>query len=134
MADQFRQNPHRQLPKRLPCRDVRGVVGGVAIGTAELDRDPPIRAGGQDPRPLPVPDPHQPSRGHEQQDQGAQAHGLRKGNVVCKVMERAGDEPLSRFVRDTVSENVSLVATDDFPAYRRLPAGLPARSGPACEG
>ena len=44
----------------------------------------------------------------------------RKGNVVCKVMERAGDEPLSRFVRDTVSKNVSLVATDDFPAYRKL--------------
>jgi transposase-like protein len=44
----------------------------------------------------------------------------RKGNVVCKVMERTGEEPLSRFVRETVSDKVDLVATDDFAPYRGL--------------
>jgi transposase-like protein/IS1 family transposase len=44
----------------------------------------------------------------------------RKGNVVAKVIGEADARTISRFVRETVSDNVSLVATDDHAAYRSL--------------
>jgi transposase-like protein len=44
----------------------------------------------------------------------------RKGNVVCQVIEQADRVTLSNFVRKTVSENVSLVATDEYTGYARL--------------
>jgi hypothetical protein len=41
----------------------------------------------------------------------------RKGNVVCKVIGSMDAPTLSHFVPETVSEKVSLVATDENPAY-----------------
>jgi transposase-like protein len=50
----------------------------------------------------------------------------RKGNVVCKMIEKVNDETLSEFVRETVSDKVSLVATDEHIGYRPLRvAGFP---------
>jgi transposase-like protein len=42
----------------------------------------------------------------------------RKGNVVARVVDRMDSVTMERFVRDTVSENVSLVATDSEQNYR----------------
>jgi transposase-like protein len=44
----------------------------------------------------------------------------RKGNVVCKVIERASNRTLTRFVREVVSEDVELVATDQHQGYNDL--------------
>ncbi len=44
----------------------------------------------------------------------------RKGSVVAKVIGNADARTISRFVRETVTDKVSLVATDDHPAYRKL--------------
>lgn len=49
----------------------------------------------------------------------------RKGNVVCKVIESADSLTLNQFVRQTVSEKVSLVATDTYPAYKRVGLQFP---------
>lgn len=49
----------------------------------------------------------------------------RKGNVVCKVIESADSLTLNQFVRQTVSEKVSLVATDTYPAYKRVGLAFP---------
>ena len=50
----------------------------------------------------------------------------RKGNVVCRVIEEADKYTLNRFVRSTVSDKVSLVATDEHTGYGNLKkAGLP---------
>lgn len=42
----------------------------------------------------------------------------RKGNVVCQMIERADLKTVSKFVKETVSDQVSLVATDEFGGYR----------------
>jgi IS1 family transposase len=52
----------------------------------------------------------------------------RKGNVVAKVIGDMNAETLSGFVRHTVSEKVSLVATDENPAYRYLDKGIKHRA------
>lgn len=44
----------------------------------------------------------------------------RKGNVVCKMIESADIETLTKFVRKTVSDKVELVATDEHSGYRLL--------------
>lgn len=44
----------------------------------------------------------------------------RKGNVVCKLIETADRATMSQFVRETVGQGVSLVATDEHSGYRRL--------------
>jgi transposase-like protein len=44
----------------------------------------------------------------------------RKGNVVAKVIDNADQRTLTRFVREAVSEKVSLVATDEHMGYRHL--------------
>lgn len=44
----------------------------------------------------------------------------RKGNVVCQVIENTDRVTLSQFVRKTVDEGVSLVATDQHSGYARL--------------
>jgi transposase-like protein len=44
----------------------------------------------------------------------------RKGNVVCKMIENADTETLTRFVRKVVSDKVELVATDEHAGYRYL--------------
>jgi transposase-like protein len=49
----------------------------------------------------------------------------RKGNVVCQIIEHADRLTLNKFVRETVSENVSLVATDEHPGYARLHREFP---------
>jgi transposase-like protein len=46
----------------------------------------------------------------------------RKGNVVCKVIEKTDAATLNRFVRKVVSDKVDLVATDEHPGYNYLPA------------
>ncbi len=49
----------------------------------------------------------------------------RKGNVVCQIIENTDRITLSSFVRQTVSENVSLVATDEHTGYARLKRQYP---------
>jgi transposase-like protein len=44
----------------------------------------------------------------------------RKGNVVCQVIERTSAARLQAFVHETVSDKVSLVATDEFGAYQGM--------------
>jgi transposase-like protein len=44
----------------------------------------------------------------------------RKGNVICQVIERVNEHTLTRFVEETVSTNVSLVATDEHKGYGPL--------------
>jgi len=49
----------------------------------------------------------------------------RKGNVVCQVIENTDRLTLTNFVRQTVSERVSLVATDEAAGYSRLNREFP---------
>jgi transposase-like protein len=44
----------------------------------------------------------------------------RKGNVVCKVIERTDAATLTGFVREAVSDKVDLVATDEHLGYNPL--------------
>jgi transposase-like protein len=44
----------------------------------------------------------------------------RKGNVVARVIETADTETLEGFIREAVSNKVSLIATDDHGGYRKL--------------
>lgn len=44
----------------------------------------------------------------------------RKGNVVCQIIESADRQTLTNFVKNTVNENVSLVATDEAHGYAHL--------------
>src|SRR3990172_7270439 len=44
----------------------------------------------------------------------------RKGNVVCKMIEKADTKTLNGFVQEAISEKVDLVATDDAGGYRDL--------------
>ena len=44
----------------------------------------------------------------------------RKGNVVARVIEHADTETLNSFIREAISEKVSLIATDEFSGYRNL--------------
>jgi hypothetical protein len=44
----------------------------------------------------------------------------RKGNVVCQIIEDTSADTLSGFVEQTVSEKVSLIATDEWGGYRDL--------------
>ena len=49
----------------------------------------------------------------------------RKGNVVCQIIENTDRQTRSNFVRQTVSEGVSLVATDEHMGYARLKREFP---------
>jgi transposase-like protein len=49
----------------------------------------------------------------------------RKGNVVCKMIEEAGFDTHEKFVRNVISRDVSLVATDEASHYRHLGKDLP---------
>ena len=44
----------------------------------------------------------------------------RKGKVVAQVIDSVSQENVARFVHKTVSERVSLVATDESHAYRHV--------------
>jgi transposase-like protein len=52
----------------------------------------------------------------------------RKGNVVARVIERFDRETLTGFIREAVSNKVSLLATDDMRAYDRLGKEFPHAS------
>lgn len=53
----------------------------------------------------------------------------RKGNVVAQVIENADTETLQGFVKEAVSDKVSLVATDEHSGYRHLTGeGFPHKS------
>ena len=39
----------------------------------------------------------------------------RKGNVVARVIAHVDTETLNSFIREAVSEKVSLIATDEYP-------------------
>jgi transposase-like protein len=45
----------------------------------------------------------------------------RKGNVVCQMIENADHATMMRFVRNTISNKVDLVMTDEQRAYDTLP-------------
>lgn len=47
----------------------------------------------------------------------------RKGNVVCRIIERTDERTLARFVDETVSQSVRLLATDEYNAYGSLAEG-----------
>jgi IS1 family transposase/transposase-like protein len=49
----------------------------------------------------------------------------RKGNVVARVIERCDRETLVGFIREAVSNKVSLLATDDLRAYHNLGTEYP---------
>src|SRR5215469_7077074 len=44
----------------------------------------------------------------------------RKGNVVCQAIQNTKRETLQKFVKETVSSKVTLLATDEHPAYGKL--------------
>jgi ISXO2-like transposase domain len=44
----------------------------------------------------------------------------RKGNVVCKAIEPADRATLNRFIKEAVFHKVSLLATDEHPAYGQI--------------
>jgi hypothetical protein len=44
----------------------------------------------------------------------------RKGNVVARVIAQSDTATMDRFVREAVSEKVSLIATDEHAGYRKL--------------
>jgi len=45
----------------------------------------------------------------------------RKGNIVCQVIEATDAATLNSFVKETVSDKVDLVATDEHQGYRGIP-------------
>ncbi len=49
----------------------------------------------------------------------------RKGNVVARVIENTRTETFEKFVREVVSTDVSLLATDEHSAYRKLSKDYP---------
>jgi transposase-like protein/IS1 family transposase len=49
----------------------------------------------------------------------------RKGNVVCRVIASADTKTLTNFVRETVSDKVDLIATDEWRGYNRLDKQYP---------
>ncbi len=49
----------------------------------------------------------------------------RKGNVVARVIDRVDRETLVGFIREAVSDKVSLLATDDLRAYDNLGKEFP---------
>jgi transposase-like protein len=52
----------------------------------------------------------------------------RKGNVVARVVESTDRLTLEAFVRETVSNRVSLLCTDAYPGYSRLKRRFPHQS------
>jgi transposase-like protein len=52
----------------------------------------------------------------------------RKGNVVARVLDRASHANIMGFVREVVSTDVSVLATDEHRAYVRLRSEFPVQS------
>lgn len=53
----------------------------------------------------------------------------RKGNVVARVISRVNRQSINHFVSETISNKVSLIATDDFRSYRDLPYQIEGAHG-----
>jgi transposase-like protein len=49
----------------------------------------------------------------------------RNGSVVAKMIDQTDAKTLTRFVRDTVSDKVTLIATDEHAGYRALDGEMP---------
>jgi len=49
----------------------------------------------------------------------------RKGNVIARVLKGVDGTSVAKFVREAISNKVSLLATDSWPGYVDLPATLP---------
>ncbi len=49
----------------------------------------------------------------------------RKGNVVARVLKSVDGTSVAKFVREAISNKVSLLATNSWPGYVDLPATLP---------
>jgi transposase-like protein/IS1 family transposase len=49
----------------------------------------------------------------------------RKGNVVARVIAHTDTETFDAFVRQAVSEKISLIATDEYSSYRNLDKQFP---------
>jgi len=49
----------------------------------------------------------------------------RKGKVVARVLKSVDGTSVAKFVREAISNKVSLLATDSWPGYVDLPATLP---------
>ena len=47
----------------------------------------------------------------------------RKGNVVCRIIENTDERTIGRFVDETVSQSVKLLATDEHKSYTSLGEG-----------
>jgi hypothetical protein len=48
--------------------------------------------------------------------------------VVCKIIEDTSAQTLSHFVRDVISDRVSLISTDEGGGYRYLRKSFPHKS------
>jgi ISXO2-like transposase domain len=60
-----------------------------------------------------------PGTGGEGKDTVVGAVGC-KGIIVAPVIDHADTETLNSFIREAISEKVSLIATDEHPGYRNL--------------
>jgi transposase-like protein len=102
-----------------------GLLGQLA-GTVEVDEtyvggDPKNRHGGK------LPGWKRPKRAQKPNVMGTRTAKVpvigaiaRKGNVVCRVLDKVTAATMHGFVQEVVSEKVSLVATDDHLGYRGL--------------
>jgi transposase-like protein len=122
------------------CHRVRAAMAdgtflGQLAGTVEVDEtyvggDPKNRHGGT------LPGWKRPKRNQKPNVMGTRTSKVpvigaiaRKGNVVCRVLDKVTAQTMHEFVQDVVSTKVSLVATDDHHGYRALTAlGYPHES------
>ena len=106
------------------CHRIRAAMkdGGFAklIGEVEVDE---TYIGGRDKNR------HRSKRNHTAGISGGKVGVIgaiaRKGNVVCQIIENTDRLTFSKFVRQTISDNVSLVATDQHTGYARLKRQFP---------
>jgi len=71
---------------------------------------------------------HKEKRGKDNDGRGGTGSGKtpvggaisRKGNVVARVLESVGTESLTKFVRESVSDKVSVMITDQWCGYKRV--------------
>jgi len=49
----------------------------------------------------------------------------RKGNIVCRVIEDVSTDTVEAFIKETINDEVTLVATDEYAGYQRLHKAYP---------